>query len=136
MPSSTSDSDLLAQRYGRTGRTTRPPWLLAAVVLLATVGVAWVAWATWSNANREATGQLRTYDVRSDTATEVTVVVDRRTGTAVECDVFAQAADHSRVGELVFRVPAGEPGALVVTETITTQRRAANGVLGECAAVD
>jgi hypothetical protein len=40
------------------------------------------------------------------------------------------------VGELVFRVPAGEPGALVVTETITTQRRAANGVLGECAAVD
>ena len=135
MPSPTTD-DLLAQRYGRTGRTDRRPWVLAAVLLLAAVGLAWVGWTGWSNANREATGQLRGYVVSSDTTTEVTVVVDRRTGTAVECDVFAQAADHSRVGELVFRVPAGEPGALVVTETITTQRRAVNGVLGACAAVD
>ena len=42
----------------------------------------------------------------------------------------------ARVGERVLRIPEGETGELQVTETITTQRRAVNGVFGSCTRVD
>jgi hypothetical protein len=135
MPTSSTD-DLLAERYGRARGTRRRPLAVALVTVLAAVSVAWVGWSAWSHSNDDATGYLVSYTVTSDTTTEVTVQIDRRTGAAVECDVYAQAADHSRVGERVLRIPGGEPGELQVTETITTQRRAVNGVFGSCTRAD
>jgi hypothetical protein len=131
MPS--PDTDLLAARYGRTGTNKR--LVVALVSALAVIGVGWVAWAGWVHSSEEVTAVVTSYAVTSDTTTEVTVRVDRSSGDAVECDVYAQAADHSRVGERVLRVPAGDAGQVVTTVTITTQREAVNGVVGECAAV-
>jgi ABC-type transporter Mla subunit MlaD len=135
MPTSSTD-DLLAERYGRPGDTRRRPLAVALVLVLAVISVAWVGWSAWSHADDDATGYLVSYTVTSDTSTEVTVQIDRRTGAAVECDVYAQAADHSRVGERMLRIPEGEPGELRLTETITTQRRAVNGVFGTCTAAN
>jgi hypothetical protein len=128
-------TDLLAERYGRSGSSRgRRHLTVALAVTLAVVGVGWVVWSGWVHSHQEVTGQLRAYSVTGDTSTDVTVLVDRRTGAPVECDVYAQAADHSRVGERVLRIPAGQPGSVLVTVTITTQRRAVNGVLGDCVA--
>lgn len=133
--SSSSATDLLAERYGRAGTSrARRLLTLAATGALAVAGVGWVVWAG-IDSTQEVTGQLRSYSVTSDTSTEVTVLVDRQSGEAVECEVYAQASDHSRVGERMLRIPAGEAGTAVVTVTITTQRRAVNGVLGACATV-
>ena len=127
------DTDLIAERYGRRDTSTRP--MMALACGLAVVGVAWVAWAGWVHSSEDVTAVVTSYAVTSDTTTDVTVRIDRSTGDAVECDVYAQAADHSRVGERVLEVPAGEPGQVVTTVTITTQREAVNGVVGDCAAV-
>jgi hypothetical protein len=135
MPTSSTD-DLLAQRYGRPGGTRRRPLAVALVTVLAIASVVWVGWSAWSHSNHDATGHLLSYTVTSDTTTEVSVQIDRRTGAAVECDVYAQAADHSRVGERLLLIPEGEPGQLQLTETITTQRRAVNGVFGSCKPAD
>jgi hypothetical protein len=135
MPTSGTD-DVLAERYGHSGDTRRRPQAVALMIALAVVGVAWVGWSAWSHANDDATGYLVSYTVTSDTSTEVTVQIDRRTGAAVECEVYAQASDHSRVGERVLVIPEGEPGELRLTETITTQRRAVNGVFGSCTAAN
>jgi hypothetical protein len=133
MPAATP-AEVLAERYGRAPAPERRRLLVVLGALLAVAGIGWVVWSGWSHSYQEVDGELRGYSVVSDTETEVSVLVDRRTGTAVECEVYAQADDHSRVGELVLEVPAGDPGQLVVTESITTQRRAVNGVLGTCRA--
>jgi hypothetical protein len=127
--------DLLAERYGRRG--TSPVRRAVALAVAATLAVAAIGWAVWVgvDSSPDVTGQLRGYSVTSDTTTEVTVLIDRRNGSAVECDVYAQAADHSRVGERLVTVPAGDAGTVTVTVTITTQRRAVNGVVGDCATV-
>jgi len=129
--STTSRSDLLAERYGRSGKgRDRRVVVIAAVLGLLALG--WTAWVGWDHAQQEVSAQLRGYEVVGDTTTEVTVQIDRRSGSAVQCQVYAQADDHSRVGEVIVRVPPGEPGRVLITETITTQRRAVNGVLGAC----
>jgi hypothetical protein len=127
--------DVLADRYGRRSLSrVHRALALAATATLAVAGIGWVLWVG-VNSSPDVTGQLRGYSVTSDTTTEVTVLVDRRNTGAVECDVYAQAADHSRVGERLLRVPAGNAGTVVVTVTITTQRRAVNGVVGDCETV-
>lgn len=131
MPAPTTD--LLAERYGRSTPSRRRRGLgVALVTSLGLAAAGWAGWVGWVHSTQEVSGQLRAYSVESDTSTEVTVLVDRRTGDAVECEVYAQASDHSRVGERVLRVPTGDPGQVVVTVSITTQRRAVNGALGTC----
>jgi len=131
MPS--PDTDLLAERYGRT-RTSKGR-VVALASVLAVVLVGWVAWAGWVHSSETVTAAVTSYSVTSETTTEVTVRIDRSSGDAVECEVYAQAADHSRVGERVLYVPAGEAGQVVTTVTVTTQREAVNGVVGDCTLV-
>jgi len=128
-------SDVLAERYGRP-RESRGRRVVVLAAVLGALATAWTAWVGWDHAQEQVSAQLRSYAVTGDTSTEVTLEINRQTGSAVDCQVYAQAGDHSRVGELVVRIPAGDEGRVLVTETITTQRRAVNGVLGSCTVVD
>ncbi|MDQ3628332.1 MAG: DUF4307 domain-containing protein [Actinomycetota bacterium] len=134
-PAPPSSDEELAQRYGRPP-TQRRRVLVAIVCVVAGLGVGWVVWAAADNADRPVNAELQSYEVTGDTTTEVTLVMDRRGSKALECVVYAQAADHSTVGELVIEIPPGDPGRLTITDTITTQRRAVNGVLRDCTTAD
>lgn len=125
----------LAGRYGPASSGRRRV-LIGVVAVIAALGVAWVLWAAASGSDRPVDAELESYEVTGDTSTEVTIVLNRRGDEPLECVVYAQAEDHSTVGELVVRVPQGNPGRLRITKTITTQRRAVNGVLRSCEAVD
>lgn len=125
----------LSQRYGSQS-TPRRRVLIAVVSLVALLGVGWVVWAAADGSDQPVNAELQSYEVTGDTTTEVTLVLDRRGSRALECVVYAQAEDHSTVGELVIDVPAGDPGRLRITDTITTQRRAVNGVLRDCTIAD
>jgi Domain of unknown function (DUF4307) len=121
----------LDERYGNPRRWSRLI-LVVVAALLATAGVAWVIWAGLAASNPPVSAQMSTYDVRSARATDVTLVIDRRDGDAVQCLVFAESENATVVGERTIKVPAGDPGTTTVERTITTERRAVRGVLDSC----
>ncbi|HYJ70449.1 MAG TPA: DUF4307 domain-containing protein [Nocardioidaceae bacterium] len=122
---------MLEERYGAPRRWSRLV-IVVVVALLVTAGVAWVIWAGLEQSNPAVSAQVRTFEVRNAHQTDVTLVVDRRDGDAVQCSVYAQSDDHSVVGERTIDVPAGDPGTTTVNLTIETDRRAVNGVLDSC----
>jgi hypothetical protein len=125
----------LDERYGSPRRWSRLI-LVVVAALLVTAGVAWVIWAGLAASNPPVSAQMSTYDVRSARATDVTLVIDRRDGDAVQCMVFAESESATVVGERTIKVPAGDPGTTTVERTITTERRAVRGVLDSCEVTD
>ena len=122
----------LSDRYGTRGR---PRWLwllvLAVGVLIGVVFAAWVAFQP-----RPVTAQLYGYDVVDDHHVDITLNVHRPEPLAVTCTVYAQAHDHSIVGEKTVTVPAGEREDTRVNISLETERRAVTGVLRTCQSVD
>ena len=120
-------SDLDA-RYGR--RTSRRwIWPVIAVVGIG-AGVAFAAWVAFQP--RPVHAVLWGYEVLTDHRVRVTLDVHRPEPLAVECTVYAQALDHSVVGERTIAVSAGARENTRVKAIITTERRAVNGVLRDC----
>ena len=120
-------SDLDA-RYGR--RSARR-WVWPVIAVIGIVAaVAWAAWAAFQP--QPVHGVLWGYKVLDDHRVQVTLDVHRAEPLAVECTVFAQALDHSVVGERTIVVPRGTTEDTRVKTVITTERRAVNGVLRGC----
>lgn len=126
---------VLEERYGKPPRWSR---LIAVVVvaLLATAGVAWVIWAGLAHSSPPVSAQMRSYEVRNAHETDITLMVDRRDGDAVECVVYAQSENRSIVGESTIVIPAGDPGTTTAEATVTTERRAVSGALQSCEVTD
>ena len=131
-PPPPGDSALLEERYGAPRRWSRPV-AIALVSVLAVVGLAWVLWAAAVQSSPPVSAQLRGYEVESEHRISVFVTVTRRHGDPVRCEVYAQAADQSIVGEQTFDLPAGDPGTVTVERAIPTEREAVAGVLRSCA---
>jgi hypothetical protein len=122
---------LLEERYGAPRRWSRLV-IVVVVALLATAGVTWVIWAGLEQSNPAVSAQVRTFEVQNAHTTDLTLVIDRSEGDAVQCSVYAQSEDHTVVGERTIDVPAGDPGTTTVPVTIKTESRAVNGVLDSC----
>jgi hypothetical protein len=122
----------LSSRYGS---RRRPRWFWPAV---ATVGIALgVAFAAWVGFQKdEVTGRLWGYEVVSDSQVTVTLDVIRPDPLDVTCTVYAQAGDHSIVGEKSVDIPASQREKVRVNIDIETERRAVTGVLRTCVAAD
>ena len=58
--------------------------------------------------------------------------MERRNYDPKLCEVYAQAPDHSVVGERTVEVPAGETGVVTVEAQITTERQAVTALLRSC----
>lgn len=123
-----SPDAVLDYRYGRRDRP-RWMWVALAVVAVATA-IAWAAWAGYRP--QPVNGILYGYEVVDEHRVRVELIVHRRDSAAAVCTVYAQAQDHSTVGERQVAVPAGGPEERRVKAVITTERRAVNGVLRRC----
>jgi hypothetical protein len=101
---------------------------------VATLGIAsLVAWAAWAAYQpRPVHAVLWGYDVRDEHHVQVTLDVYRPQPRAVECVVYAQAADHSAVGRRTLAIDPGTQEKTRVRAQIVTERRAVNGVLQGC----
>ena len=118
----------LAARYRKPSRR-RWIWPVIAVLGIGT-GVALAAWVAFQP--RPVNAVLWGYEVLDDHHVQVTLDVHRPEPRAVECTVFAQAEDHSIVGERTISVPPGTAKNTRVKAVVTTERRAVNGVLRSC----
>jgi hypothetical protein len=108
-----------------------PRWLPVAVIS-ALVGLSWLGWAAWNASQDPVSATITAYETVSSGRLDVRLEVTRRDGSAVNCELYAQAYDHGIVGETLVEVPAGEPGTVVVTTAIRTEREAFTAALRSC----
>ena len=121
----------MPERYGPPRRFPRSV-LVAVVAVVATAGLGWLLWAATVNATPDVAGGVADYRVVSEARTDVTIEVRRRVSDPVSCEVYAQAADTSVVGERSVALAAGAPGTTTTTVSIATIRRAVTARLRSC----
>ncbi len=123
----------LGARYST--NSSRPRWfwpLIAAVGI--TIGIALAAWVGFQD--KPVTARVWGYDVVDDHRVTVKLDVVRPDPLDVQCTVYAQAADHSVVGEKTIDVPASQQEQTRISVDIETERRAVTGVLRTCVAAE
>lgn len=122
----------LGARYGT---SKRPRWfwpLIAAIGI--TIGIAFAAWVGFQD--KPVTARVWGYDVIDDHRVTVKLDVVRPDPLDVQCTVYAQAADHSVVGEKTVDLPASEQEETRISIDVETERRAVTGVLRTCVPVE
>jgi hypothetical protein len=127
-----SEPTELQQRYGR---TDRPRWFWPTIASIGiAIGIAFAAWVGFQD--RPVTARVWAYDVKDDNSVVITLDVVRPDPLAVDCTVYAQAEDHSIVGEKTVSLPASPVEEQRVSIDVRTERRAVTGVLKTCAEPD
>ena len=122
----------LSDRYGTRGR---PRWLWPVVAAVGVaIGVAFAAWVAFQP--RPVSAVVYGYEVVDDRQVTITLDVHRPEPVAVQCTVYAQAKDHSIVGEKTVTVPADDREDVRVSISLETERRAVTGVLRTCQSTD
>lgn len=119
----------LSTRYGT--RTRRPWTLPVAAVIAILIAVGWVIWV--ATADKPFQARVYGYEVNGEHSTSVRLDIHRPKPLKLECTVYAQADDHSIVGERTLTIPASTKQTIRLTAAITTERRAVTGVLKGCA---
>ncbi|MEG9227272.1 DUF4307 domain-containing protein [Aeromicrobium sp. Sec7.5] len=118
----------LTDRYGT---RTSPRWLWWVVAGVGiSLGVAWAAWIALQP--RPVSTEVYSFDVVSDTQIDLELEIIRPEPTAVTCSVYAQALDHSIVGEKTITIPASDREIVRHPLTLTTTERAVTGVIRSC----
>lgn len=118
----------LSTRYGT---RSRPRWFWPAVAAVGIVlGISFAAWVGFQD--KPVEGRLWGYDVKDDNNVTLTVDVIRPEPLDVRCTVYAQAEDHSIVGEKTVDVPASDTEVTRISIDVETERRAVTGVLRTC----
>lgn len=119
----------LSSRYGT---RTRPRWFWPAVTAVGVaIGIMFAAWVGFQD--EPVKGRVWGYDVKSDHLVTLKLDVVRPDPLAVRCTVYAQAADHSIVGEKTVDVPASKEEETRISIDVQTERKAVTGVLRTCA---
>jgi hypothetical protein len=122
----------LARRYPPPQRVR---WWIPVASVLAAVGVAWLVWAGGHGAFGTVTARVDGFIVRSDTLIDVMVTVDRPDPSrGAECQLYAEAVSHNRVGELTVVVPPGGEGLTRLDIPVRTYLRATTAVIDSCRA--
>ena len=118
----------LSSRYGT---RSRPRWFWPAVAAVGiAIGITFAAWVGFQD--EPVKGRLWGYDIKSDHLVTLTVDVIRPDPLDVRCTVYAQAADHSFVGEKTVDVRAWKAEKTRIKFDVQTERKAVTGVLRTC----
>ncbi|MCW2748423.1 MAG: hypothetical protein JWP10_1565 [Nocardioidaceae bacterium] len=90
-------------------------------------------WAALGQSNQPVSYQLHSYDVVSESQITLKVELHRDDPSKpATCSVYAQANDHSTVGEKTFDVPPSTDKTVFADTTLQTERRAVTGLVRRC----
>jgi hypothetical protein len=103
-----------------------------ALALVIVALLAFLAWSAWVHATTSVSGEVVSFDVRSEHRIDVTVQISRPAGKAAQCTLQAQAEDHSVVGEVVVSVAAASAAESEVTSIVKTDREATSASVSDC----
>ncbi|MGI8900032.1 MAG: DUF4307 domain-containing protein [Nocardioides sp.] len=130
-PDSSGSVDL-AERYGAP-HALRATALVALVVVVAGLGLAWLAWVVLVHGRPMARSDLVSFDVVDQHAVDVRFTVVRRSAEVeASCLLRASAADHTIVGERDVAVGPGLPDRATLDRTIRTEREATSVQMVGC----
>lgn len=122
----------LADRYGT---RTSPRWLWWVVAGVGIgIGVAWAAWIALQP--RPVSTEVYSFEAVSDTQIDVQLEVIRPEPAAISCSVYAQALDHSIVGEKTVEIPPSDREIVRHELSLTTTARAVTAVVRSCEVTD
>lgn len=120
---SDADRARISARYPKRNPVDLTVGIAAAVALLAAVAI--VAFTGLVRSNPPVAGLVRAFDTVSPEVTEVELVVQRTDPSRpAVCQLFAQAENYERVGELEVQVPAGDKELTELYVEIRTIREA------------
>jgi hypothetical protein len=109
------------------------PFVVVAIGMGVAVALSWLIWAALFHSRPAVAAQVSAFSVVSDTAIDVTLTVDRRDpGQSVTCQVLAQAADFSTVGEQQVAVAGATTRVVDQKLTLVTLRRAVTATAKGC----
>jgi len=124
-----------SSRTGRYPVRRRRSRLLGFAVLglVAVVGLVWLVWAALANARPDVSGQVRVWQIDSDSRVSFTVTVDRPDPSVpVSCRVIAQAENFETVGEKTIALGRTRASLMDVRDSMRTLRRATSVSLSRC----
>ena len=122
-------------RYDDKPRSSRVFVLLAAIVVGALVAGGVYAFYTRHNEGRLAY-QVRSFDVRSDSAVRITWEVKLADGEVGECKLRARGRSLNDVGTAIVPVGPGKGGVLVTSHDLETSASAATAEVTGCRHLD
>lgn len=131
---SSSDSDLLNTRYGRTPKSGRRQkiWAVTGVAGVALVVIAWLWWAGLAQPTAQFESRDLGYELVSDREVIVKFEVSVAPGTQINCAVQALNASYGIVGWQVLEIPASDQRTRVFNQPVRTSEQAVTGLLYQC----
>ena len=125
------DTGAVTDLDARYGRRTRPRWVWPVVAAIGiTIGVAFAAWVGFQD--KPVSARVWAYDVQGEHAVTITLDVATDEPIPLRCTVYAQAHDHSIVGEKTVDLEPSTEDERRVAIDVETERRAVTGVLRAC----
>jgi hypothetical protein len=131
---STTDTDVLAERYGRTPRRRMRARALAWVagVAVAVVMVAWVVWAGLDGLTGTVDTQDTAHEVIDDRTVRVDFDVTVPEGESASCVVQALSEKFAVVGWKVIDLPPADRPTRSYSEIVRTSELATTGLIYDC----
>jgi hypothetical protein len=120
-----------AGRYGPAPRTGRRPVVIAALVTLAVVVLAWILWVVVESRSPVQWTDVG-FDIVSDQQVDVTYDVHKDPDATVTCTLRALDRAKGTVGTADVVVGPGASGAVRRTDTVRTSALAVTGFVHEC----
>lgn len=118
-------------RYPRP--TRRRPLLIAAVAVLAAIGLGWLVWTAYEHADPAVSGDIHVFTIPSAHKVTFTLTVQRRDPSVpVSCAVIAQASDFETVGQKTIRIPGSTSSLVDLPGQLTTIRQATSVSVSQC----
>lgn len=120
-----------AVRYPR--RTRRNPLLIAAIAVVAAIGLGWLIWAAYEQSNPAVAGDVHIFTIPSAQKVTFTLTIQRRDPSVpVSCTVIAQASDFETVGQKTFSFPGATTSLVDFPEQLKTIRQATSVSVSQC----
>ena len=123
--------DYLQQRYGRSKKGKRRPWVAPAIILLA-VGGSWLIWSANHYSKPEISTELISFSVTDPKAVSLRYFVKVRTASrSHQCILTASDYQANIVGQVTDKIPLGAH-SYTRTILIPTRTQAVSATIARC----